>query len=207
MALDRDEVGARVLEIAEALLEEGGADQLKARTVASRAGIALGSIYNLYGDMDALHVAVNLKLIAGLEQAGMAAIGRLKAAHVTDTRECLLELARTYLDYVEAHQKSWMALVAFPAEKIGADRQANYFSRLDGLMSIISGVLRLDGSLGLDAERAKLSAHVLWSSVHGIVTNTRRIGGPGGTDPAWRQIDHLVRVFLTGLRAEASGAG
>lgn len=206
MALDRDEVSARVLDIAEQLIEQGGAEQLKARTVAGRAGIAVGSVYNLYSDMDALHLAVNLKLIAGLEQAGLAAIDRLAQGQVTDTRESLMELARTYLDYVDAHRNSWLALIAFPNDKIEAAKQKDYLTRLDSLMSIISRVLVRDKSLGLNDEAAKLSARVLWSSVHGIVTNSQR---SPGLDPdlnyTWRLIDHLVTVFLVGLRAQAAG--
>lgn len=208
MALDKDEASARVLEVAERLIEAGGTDQLKARTVAAKAGIAVGSVYNLYSDMDTLHVAVNLKLIAGLEAAGLAAIGRLAAGQVTDTRECLMELARTYLDYVDTHRNSWLALIAFPNDKIDPAKQHDYLHRLDSLMSIISRVLLRDPSLGLNEEAARVTARVLWSSVHGIVTNSQR---SPALDPdlnyTWRLIDHLVTVFLVGLRAQASAPG
>ncbi|TIX18720.1 MAG: helix-turn-helix transcriptional regulator, partial [Mesorhizobium sp.] len=50
MALDKEEMSERVIAIAENLIEAGGAENLKARTIATEAGIAVGSIYNLFRD-------------------------------------------------------------------------------------------------------------------------------------------------------------
>ena len=66
MALDRNEMNERVLDIAQTLLNEGGATNLKARSIAEKAGIAVGSIYNLFGDLDQVHGFVNMRLLDGL---------------------------------------------------------------------------------------------------------------------------------------------
>ncbi|TIX63603.1 MAG: helix-turn-helix transcriptional regulator, partial [Mesorhizobium sp.] len=63
MALDKEEMSERVIAIAENLIEAGGAENLKARTIATEAGIAVGSIYNLFRDIDDLHRAVNMRLL------------------------------------------------------------------------------------------------------------------------------------------------
>lgn len=199
MALDKDEVSSRVLEIAENLLNEGGAINLKARTVAERAGIAVGSIYNLYGDLDGLHLAVNFRLLDRLARAGMETMTHLQASNVSDTKERLLGLARTYLEYVAAHPQSWAALLAFSPARIDASRREDYTGRLDGLFGIITKVLMDDRKLALDEEECILNARILWSSVHGIVTSGASSSTADPEAETWRQVDHLVTVYLAGL--------
>lgn len=200
MALDKDEVSSRVLDIAEDLLNEGGAINLKARTIAEKAGIAVGSIYNLYGDLDGLHLAVNFRLLDRLSRAGMATMMQMQATNVKDTKERLLALARTYLEYVSMHPQSWAALLAFSPTRIDASRREDYMGRLDGLFGIITKVLLDDKKLALDEDECVLNARILWSSVHGIVTSgasSRPTTNPEAE--TWRQVDHLVTVYLAGL--------
>ena len=199
MALDKDEVGSRVLDIAEDLLNEGGAINLKARTIAEKAGIAVGSIYNLYGDLDGLHLAVNLRLLDRLAEAGMRTMGEIRSSRVTDTKGRLLALARTYVDYVAAHPQSWAALLAFSPSRIEPVRREDYMGRLDGLFGIITQVLLDDRKLALDEEECVLNARILWSSVHGIVTNGASSRSTAPEEETWRQVDHLVTVYLAGL--------
>jgi len=200
MALDKDEVSSRVLDIAEDLLNEGGAINLKARTIAEKAGIAVGSIYNLYGDLDGLHLAVNFRLLDRLSRAGLETMSQIQSSRIQDTKGRLLALARTYLEYVAAHPQSWAALLAFSPARIDASRRDDYLGRLDGLFGIITRVLMDDKKLALDEEECVLNARILWSSVHGIVTSG--VASRSTTNPeaeTWRQVDHLVTVYLAGL--------
>jgi AcrR family transcriptional regulator len=199
MALDKDEVSSRVLDIAETLLNEGGAINLKARTIAEKAGIAVGSIYNLYGDLDGLHLAVNLRLLDRLAGAGMETMAQMQASKVRDTRERLLALARTYLKYVAANPQSWAALLAFSPTRIDPSRREDYMERLDGLLGIIMQVILDDKKLALDEDECMLNARILWSSVHGIVTNGASSRSANPEVETWRQVDHLVTVYLAGL--------
>jgi AcrR family transcriptional regulator len=200
MALDRDEISERVLEIAEALISDGGAVNLKARSIAERAGIAVGSIYNLFGDLDQVHGRVNMRLLDRLAEAGAVAIGEMNRQGVTDTRLRLFSLAKAYLGFVQRHPVSWAALLAFNPRKMAAEQQLAYESRLDTLFEIIAAVLAEDKTLKLDEARRRLTARVLWSSVHGIVTNGagRRQQDRQG-DGVWEQIDLLVTTFLKGI--------
>lgn len=199
MALDKDEVSSRVLDIAEDLLNEGGAINLKARTIAEKAGIAVGSIYNLYGDLDGLHIAVNFRLLDRLARAGIETMTQMQASRVLDTRERLLALARTYLEYVAAHPQSWAALLAFSPTRVDTAKREDYMGRLDGLFGIITTVLLDDKKLALDEEECVLNARILWSSVHGIVTSGASSRSANPEAETWRQIDHLVTVYLAGL--------
>lgn len=200
MALDRDETSERVLEIAEALLAKGGAPNLKARSIAQQAGIAVGSIYNLFGDLDQLHGQVNMRLLDRLGAAGAKAVATLDKANVTDTRQRLLALARTYLEFVQANAVSWSALLAFSPRRMANAEQAAYEQRLDTLFEIIAAALARDATLALEEPQRRLMARVLWSSVHGIVINGagRRQQSRQG-EGVWDQIDLLVTTFLKGI--------
>ncbi|TIV85836.1 MAG: TetR/AcrR family transcriptional regulator, partial [Mesorhizobium sp.] len=86
MALDKEEMSEKVLAIAEALLNEGGAENLKARTIAEQAGISVGSVYNLFADLDEVHRAVNMRLLDRLGGTGLAAMADLERQGVTDVQ-------------------------------------------------------------------------------------------------------------------------
>lgn len=199
MALDRDETSERVLAIAATLIAEGGAANLKARTIAQQAGIAVGTIYNLFGDLDQVQGQVNMRLLDALGDAGDRTVARLNASGVADTRERLFALSRTYLEFVQANAVSWAALLAFSPARMAKGQQA-YEQRLDTLFEIIASVLADDESLVLDNAKRRLTARVLWSSVHGIVINgaSRRQQSRQG-EGVWDQIDLLVTTFLKGL--------
>ncbi|MET3518400.1 TetR/AcrR family transcriptional regulator [Mesorhizobium abyssinicae] len=199
MALDKEEMSERVIAIAENLIEAGGAENLKARTIATEAGIAVGSIYNLFRDIDDLHRAVNMRLLDRLGEAGAAAMAELKKAGVTDTRQCLLALARAYAGFVEAHPASWPALLAFNRRQPAHAEPDAYEARLSELLQIIARVLA-DGRFGLDENRLRIAARTLWSSVHGIVTSGYAANSAGHqADETWEQIELLVAVFIKGL--------
>lgn len=202
MALDKEETSERVIEIAQRLLEEGGVPNLKARTIAQEAGIAVGSIYNMFVDLQGLHRAVNMRLLDELARRGAGAMMALARSGTTDTRERLLALAQAYLGFVQQHPGAWTALLAYNRGKLNSAEPDAYLDRLDGLFEIIARVLA-EGEPQLPPESVRRIARALWSSVHGIVTSgyAARSGERRG-DEIWKQIDLLVTVFLDGLRVQ-----
>lgn len=200
MALDRDETSERVLEIAAALIAEGGAANLKARTIAQRAGIAVGSIYNLFGDLDQLQGQVNMRLLDKLGEAGERTVARMNKAKVGETRQRLFAFARTYLEFVQANVVSWAALMAFSPRRMPQAAQETYERRLDTLFELIATELANDTSLAMSDKQQRLAARVLWSSVHGIVTmGAGRRQQDRQDEAVWDQIDMLVTTFLKGI--------
>lgn len=200
MALDRDETSERVLEIAAKLISEGGSANLKARTIAQEAGIAVGSIYNLFGDLDQLHGKVNMRLLDKLGEAGMRATAKMDKAGITDTRERLFGFSKTYLEFVQANAVSWAAVMAFSPRRMPQAAQAAYERRLDTLFELIAIELSKDKTLAMDDAHRRVAARVLWSSVHGIVimgAGRRQQNRQG--EGVWDQIDMLVTTFLKGI--------
>lgn len=207
MALDKEEISERVLVIAERLIDAGGAAELKARTIAGEAGIAVGSIYNLFGDLDGLHRAVNVRLLDRLGEAGMSAMRDLGARGVEDPVLRLLALARAYLDFVQAHPGSWPALLAFNRRRAGQPEPGAYTARLDTLFAIIAQVLA-DAGFDLDDRTRLTAARTLWSSVHGIVTSGYVSRAREGRErEIWSQIELLVTTFIRGLQRSGAEAG
>lgn len=206
VALDKEEISERLLVIAENLINSGGAAELKARTIAREAGIAVGSVYNLFGDLDGLHRAVNLRLLDRLGAAGVSAMNDLKARNISDPRLRLLALARAYLDFVQAHPGSWPALLAFNQRRARPPEPDAYTARLDTLFLIIAEVLA-DGDFQLDDQTRRTAARTLWSSVHGIVTSGYAgHSGERHEQEIWAQIDLLVTFFVRGLDQSGSKA-
>lgn len=203
MALDKEETSERVIEIAQRLLEEGGVPNLKARTIAQEAGIAVGSIYNMFVDLQGLHRAVNMRLLDELARRGAGAMMSLARSGTTDTRERLLALAQAYLGFVQQHQGAWAALLAYNRGRLNSAEPDAYLDRLDGLFEIIAHVLA-EGEPKLPQETVRRIARALWSSVHGIVTSGYAArSGERRSDEIWKQIDLLVTVFLEGLHSRS----
>jgi AcrR family transcriptional regulator len=204
MALDRTAVSERILAIGERLLNEGGSSALQARAIAGEAGVSVGTVYNLFGDLDDLHRAVNVRLLDRLGAAGVSAVAEFGRRDVTGVRERLLMLARTYMDFVEDNAGAWSALLAFNRAHAPEARPDWYVSRLNALFDIIAAVLA-EGDFGLDERARATAARALWSSVHGIVTSGYAgYGGETGQNEIWRQIDLLVTIFVFGLGAGAA---
>lgn len=201
VTLNKDDVKRQIVDIAAKLIEEGGSGALQVRAIAKQAGISVGSVYNIVGDIDALHRMVNVDLLDELGMAGTATIQRLKAEGVTDVRERLLALAETYLEFVQRNHARWSALLAFNRSRPTSDMPDGYMRRQEMLFDIIAEVLA-DTVLGIDDTRRQTAARALWSAVHGIVTNSF-VGRTGIThaDESRAQIDLLVTVFVKGLEA------
>ncbi len=113
MALNKEEVRRKIIDIGHALIAQGGSEALQARVIAKQVGISVGSIYNLVGDIDALHRLINSELLDELGMVGSSTIEDLDKRGVKDLRLRLLALAHAYFRFVEQHQNQWTALLAF----------------------------------------------------------------------------------------------
>ena len=97
----------RLIDIAALQIAADGASSLKARDLAARAGCAVGAIYNVFDDMTALVMQVNLQSFAALRQVAGDAI---RDTAGLDAREQLIRLGQAYLGFAMAHYHPWRAL-------------------------------------------------------------------------------------------------
>jgi AcrR family transcriptional regulator len=163
------EVREQALEAAGDLLAEQGLDGMQARAIAARAGLSVGSIYKLFGDIDDLIRELNLRTYRDIAVHHRSA---LEAADLPDSAvfERAMVLARAYTEFVVTQNARWTALLSFNRRQSGAAPKA-YTETEDALFGIVEGVLA--GGPGFDDDDfRRRAARTLWASVHGILTVT-----------------------------------
>ncbi len=186
--------------IAQGTLAAHGLAGLKARDVARAAGCALGAIYLVFPDLDALILAVNDRTLAAIDAAICASLHCEAAAPSGDDpgRQLVL-LSCAYLDYALAHPRLWAALFTHTLPQ-GQSVPDEYRAHQAHLFSYVEAPLAaLCPSLGV-AERA-LAARTLFSAVHGIVSlGVDQKLSPIPVQDLRNQLATFVQVTATGLR-------
>ncbi len=188
-----DALRSTLVEIAERRMAQGGLEVLKARDLAQEAGCSVGAIYNVFGDLKSVAVAVNGRTFHR--------IGETVGARVTEAqlppRDTLVALSLAYLDFATDNPRLWRALfeIEFTADD---DVPAWYRHELGKLFGFIAAPL---GRLYPDysSEDITLLTRALFSSVHGIVWLglERRISGVPRAQLA-RMIELTMRNLSSG---------
>ena len=161
----RAELRETLVTLAEAQIVQGGMATVKARELAAQAGCSVGAIYNVFPDMTALVMAVNLRtfLRIGAEVAG--AVTGFEAA---PAERRLVLLARAYLGFADRNHHLWKALFDLEMPRDG-DIPPEYAQALATLFDHIARPVR-ELFQELDEDAVQLMARTLFSSVHGIVS-------------------------------------
>ena len=191
-----DELRARSIAEARQLLAEGGPEQVKARVLAVRLGISVGTIYNLFGQLDELLFLVNGEvydeLLAQIDKA-VAKVGD-DAAPV----ERALALSSAYLAFVSEHQALWSGVLAFNRRSKPSVPKW-YREKERALLGTAAEALeKVPGPAS--PEKRELAARATWAAIHGIVTISV---GPNGLLATQKdigeQIETVVRSVVRGL--------
>ncbi|MGD0721001.1 MAG: TetR-like C-terminal domain-containing protein [Roseiarcus sp.] len=203
-----------LLAAAERVIRARGHQALRARELALDVGCALGAIYNVFPDLDALILAVKARTLDFLdaEIAGriMTAAGSEGADPGLAQREAerlLQELARLYLAFASENPRLWQAV--FEHRSPNADVPDSYMEKLERVLGYVERPLAILSPAASDGERTAL-AQALFSAVHGIVA----LGLDGKLGPVspellqW-QVGALVHAVAIGLAADPglTGAG
>jgi AcrR family transcriptional regulator len=149
----------RLLDVAERRIEEQGLAGFKAREVAAEAGVALGSIYNAFENLDLLVLHVNARTLARLD-----AVLREMAPESLDPAERMVALARGHVSFALANRRLWASLFDHRLPELPEwPREAHV--RIMRLIATPLARLRPD----LTAEQLGLRARTLFAAVHGVV--------------------------------------
>lgn len=153
-----------LIDAAEAQIKAGGLPTLKARPLAQAAGCALGAIYNIFDDLDALVMAVNARTFRRL---GAFVSARVKGAVDQSPNTQLVIMSHAYLHFAADHTFLWRALFDLEMSVDGAVPDW-YLLELRAVFGLIATPL---ARLFPDMKRNELDLMVraLFSSVHGIV--------------------------------------
>ncbi|TNC11438.1 TetR/AcrR family transcriptional regulator [Methylobacterium terricola] len=168
----RERLKAALLDGAERTIAESGLSGLKARDLAKEVGCALGAIYTVFPDLDALILSVNLRTLALFDRViatvplppepdGPPTPAQRDAAVAT-----LVRLAVAYLHFAAQNTTRWRALFQHRVTQALPDWYLVEQVRLFRYIEAPLRVLRPD--LG-ERERALL-ARSLFSATHGLVS-------------------------------------
>lgn len=159
----REALRTNLIEIAERTIATEGLRALRARDLAKEAGCAVGAIYNVFGDLTDLTLAVNARTFHRLGADVAAAL----AEAPQDPVEQLVVMAQAYHHFAAANHLSWRALfdVERPAGEAAPDWYLQEMGRLFAYISDPLAVIFPDRT----PEDLALLTRALFSSVHGIV--------------------------------------
>lgn len=184
----------QTLEIGHRLIEQEGLQSVQARRVAKEAGCAVGSIYNVFEDLDGLIIAINMQTLSELGNSLSAAFDKTRSE---PTYERLLALAEAYFEFAQENQNAWRAIFEhhLPDAKTAP---ADYREDQDKLFALVEDCLTHEI---LDADLRRSGARALFASVHGIVSlSLDRKLGDFNPEATRTQILFLVKNAAKGLR-------
>jgi len=188
--LRRQQLRDNLIVIAEQTIATQGLSALRARDLAKEAGCAVGAIYNVFGDLTDLALAVNARTFHRLGADVAAALSHAPR----DPVEQLIVMAQAYHRFAASNHLSWLAL--FDIERAPGETAPDwYLEEMGRLFTYISDPLAVifpDRS----PEDLALLTRALFSSVHGIVLlglDEASAGVP--SDDIDRMIDLILRQF------------
>ena len=185
----RDELRARLVDIAEDIIARDGINAVKARALANAAGCAVGAIYNVFDDLQDIIIAVNGRTFRKL---GVAVAARIEGMETAPPADRLIAMSYAYLDFAKHHANLWRCLFEF---KLTADMDVPqwYWQEMMKLFSHISAPLQ-QVFPEKSTDDIALMTRTLFSSIHGIVLlglENRISGVPHG------QLKDMIALLLT----------
>ena len=151
-----------ILPIAGRIVTSEGLPALQARRVAAEAGCSVGSLYNVFGDLHGLIIAVNIETVAMLGEKLNASFARTRAGPI-EAR--LHDLANSYMQFALGHLNRWKAIFDHKLPEgrfVPPEYRADQARLLALIEQIIAGEIA-DTGLRVRAGRA------LFAAVHGVI--------------------------------------
>ena len=189
----RERLRATLLRATEAIIADEGLPAAQARRVAKASGCSVGTLYNIFGDIDGLILAANQRTLQDLGRVLTAVAQRAAGG---DTLAQLLALAGAYLDFATANQRRWRAVFE---HRLPDDRGVPEDYRQDRgkLLALIEA--QLETCIPDNAERAD-AATALFYAVHGIVLLSLDAKlGPFEPAQCERQIRFIVENVISSI--------
>ena len=160
----KQELRQKLIEAAERQIVSGGVAGVKARDLAAEAGCALGAIYNVFDDLNALVMEVNGRTFRKL---GIRVAGSLSGSEGEPPVARLIRMSNAYLAFASENTNLWRAL--FDLEMTNEMPVPEWY--LKELQQLFAHIARPVSELfpDLTPEDLDLMTRALFSSVHGIV--------------------------------------
>ena len=161
----RDELREKLILATINRLAASGVSGVRARDLASEVGCAVGTIYNLVGDLDDL---ILLACARTLEEFKVFATDRFhhdEANGATDL-ELLESMAASYVDFAFLHRKRWQTAFEVSYEENSHFQEIYINGQRQLLDLIVKTLLKINADI--DQNELANIGRALWASVHGI---------------------------------------
>ena len=182
---------------AEKRIALNGIKQLRARDLAADVGCAVGAIYNVFDDIDALILASGFRTLKKIDSVMTR---RMDAMAGKQPVERMVAMAHTYFDFVDENTYAWAGLFE---HRLPADYKLPEW-HVEGQGVLFRHIEAPLADLMPDAPKRDIAilARTLFSAVHGIVLLSReqRVAGVA-KDVVKGQLDVLLRTFVQGIEA------
>jgi len=200
----RQELKGALIEAAERVISAHGLEGLRARDLATTVGCAVGAIYNVFPNLDALVLEVNARTLHSFERFLADAPRTPPRTGENSAVAELVHLALIYLEFAVEHGPRWRALfehhmidsIAVPGWYV--DEQARLFSLVEAPLAELRPDLNRQGLI--------LFARTLFSGVHGIVSlglDAKLLALPPAA--LQEEVRKFVRVVGQGLLTSPAG--
>ena len=130
----REALRKRLIDIAETQIARDGIAGIKARDLAREAGCAVGAIYNVFGDLHDIVIAVNGRTF---QRLGTVVGGALQGHEGDAPTQRMIVMAHAYLDFAADDPMMWRSLFDVRMSADGPPQW--YLDELDRLFGYIAG--------------------------------------------------------------------
>ncbi|MDQ6988846.1 MAG: TetR/AcrR family transcriptional regulator [Mariprofundaceae bacterium] len=161
----REEIREAAIQAAQLCIQQDGIQGINARHIAQDIGYAVGTLYQLFKNMDLLILAVNLRTLKALEQHVLAACNSTLSA-----QENMQQMALAYVDFALHNTPSWQAVFAHQLKDEQDMPQAYQEQRLR-LFTLVEQQFKA-AFPDMDAQQVSLETRALWAGIHGICSLT-----------------------------------
>lgn len=158
--VDRQELRGAILAVATEMVQENGFAGLSIRKIATKIGCAVGTIYNVYANLDEIILTINSVTLANLHTEM-----EHSSRGCTDSKQTMLKLGQTYVEFSNNQYHLWTLLVDYkPTSTMKIPEW--YEERVEALFGLVSDMVA--PIVHHDKARADRAAKVLWASLHGV---------------------------------------
>ena len=158
----REQLEDLIVSAGNALMAEVGFARFSAREVAKRVGYSVGTIYNVFGSLDNLLLAINSRTF--VDWAARVRVGLERAREGADG-DRLGVLVDSYFDFAQDHPNLWHAIYDHRPPP-NADLPARYAEQRAELTGLVSREISQSQPLASQDEVDRL-ARSLVATVHG----------------------------------------
>ena len=157
---NRSELKAMAIEAGLEIIINDGLNALSTRKISKKIGYTVGTLYNIFKNLDDLIGQINLGTITKMVKAIMAQ----NSQNMTPEEE-LIQIGYNYISFAYNNFNRWNALFLhqIPEGSKLPDKNFEHFLELHSYL--VRTILKIDK---FSEDDAKLHSKILWSSVHGI---------------------------------------